>query len=116
MLEIYLEQTPDDITSGEVWLCDPISAAIGKLKVEQKEASNWSFLADDVVGYLMGNCDDEVFARAVRKKGKRIEKAAMLVAEESKKHKVMIPGGGGTCNYCGPMQGYQIIKKYYQEA
>ena len=45
MLEIYLEQTPDDITSGEVWLCDPISAAIGKLKVEQKEASNWSFLA-----------------------------------------------------------------------
>lgn len=50
MLEIYLEHTPDDITSGEVWLCDPISAAIGKLKVEQKEASNWSFLADDVVG------------------------------------------------------------------
>ena len=116
MLEIYLTQTPDDITSGEVWLCDPISAAIGKLKVEQKEASNWSFLADDVVGYLAGNCDDEVFARAVRKKGKRIEKAAALVAEESKKHKVIIPGGGGTCNYCGPMQGYQIIKKYYQEA
>ena len=73
-------------------------------------------MADDVVGYLMGNCDDEVFARAVRKKGKRIEKAAELVAEESKKHKVIIPGGGGTCNYCGPMQGYQIIKKYYQEA
>ena len=44
MLEIYLTQTPDDITSGEVWLCDPISAAIGKLKVEHHRAHQHALL------------------------------------------------------------------------
>lgn len=114
-LEAYLAQEKEDIIADEVWLCDAVTAAIGKLTVERKGAERWGFLADDVVGYLMGNCDDETFARAVRKKGKRIEEAAKLVADEAKKHTITIPGGG-SCSYCGPMQGYQIIKRYYEEA
>ncbi len=115
MLEIFLGQTSEDIIDGEVGLCNPITAAIGKLKVEKENAKGWEFLAEDVVGYLEGNCDDEFFARAVRRKGKRIDKAAALIAEEAKKNKISIPGGG-RCSYCGPMKGYQLIRDYYKEA
>ena len=114
MLEIFSTYQKEDILSGEVGLCDPITAAIGKLKVEKQNANGWKFLAEDVVGYLMGNCDEESFARNVRKKGKRIEKAAERIAKEAKKNSMTIPGGG-RCNYCGPMKGYQIIRDYYKE-
>lgn len=115
MMEIYESYTREDILNGEVGLCDPIMAAIGKLKVERAAAKGWEFLAEDVVGYLMGNCDDERFARQIRKRGKRIEKAAEQIAKEAKKNSMTIPGGG-KCNYCGPMKGYQIIRDYYKEA
>ena len=115
MLEIFSTYPKEDILSGAVGLCDPITAAIGKLKVEKENANGWKFLAEDVVGYLMGNCDEESFARNVRKKGKRIEKAAERIAKEAKKNSMTIPGGG-RCNYCGPMKGYQIIRDYYKEA
>ena len=115
MLEIFSTYQKEDSLSGEVGLCDPITAAIGKLKVEKENANGWKFLAEDVVGYLMGNCDEESFARNVRKKGKRIEKAAERIAKEAKKNSMTIPGGG-RCNYCGPMKGYQIIRDYYKEA
>lgn len=114
MLEAYMTYPKEDIQNGEVGLCDPIMAAIGKLKIEKENAEGWKFLAEDVVGYLMGNCDEESFARDVRKKGKRIEKAAALIAKEAKNNSVTIPGGG-KCNYCGPMKGYKIIRDYYKE-
>ncbi len=115
MLEIYLQQEEEDILNGEVWLCDPVTAAIGKLEIEKKAAADWKILADDVAGYLMGNCDDEAFARCIRKEGKRIEEAAERIAKEAKSNTVTLPGGG-RCSYCGPMKGYQIIKEYYMEA
>lgn len=116
MLEVYSNYpNKEDIVNGEVCLCDPIMAAIGKLKVEKENAKGWEFLAEDVVGYLMGNCDEESFAREIRKKGKRIEKVAALIAEEAKKNSMTIPGGG-RCHYCGPMKGYKIIRDYYKEA
>lgn len=93
-------------------LADVLSAAIGKLNVEKEKENN--ILVDDIVDYLMANCDDEKMARAVRKKGKRTMEAAKLVADEAKKNRITIPGGG-SCSYCGPMKGYQIIRSYYME-
>lgn len=102
-VEMYLAGETEELT-------DVLGAAIGKLMVEKEHENN--VLVDDIVDYLMANCEDEKMARAVRKKGKRTMKAAELVANEAKKHKINIPGGG-TCNYCGPMKGYQIIRNYY---
>lgn len=106
MVEDYLSGTSEE-------LCDVITAAVGKLEVEKKEATSWAVLANDIVDYLMGNCDDTDFAAAIRKKGKRIEQAAKEIQNEAKKNSVSIPGGQ-RCSYCGPMRGYQIIKEYYQ--
>lgn len=109
-----LQDMVEEYISGKSeQLCDVVSAAIGKLEVEKKEAQPWAALADDVVDYLMGNCDDTAFAAAVRKNGKRIEQAAREVEKEAKKNSITIPGG--RCNYCGPMRGYQLIKEYYQD-
>ena len=73
----------------------------------------WAALADDVVDYIKGHCDDVDFAMAVRKKGKYITKAAERVEAEAKKHTVLMPDGKGKCHYCGPMKGYHLIKEYY---
>lgn len=109
-----LQDMVEDYLSGDSGeLCDVITAAVGKLEVEKKEASSWDILANDIVDYLMGNCDDLDFAAAIRKKGKRIEQAAKEIQSEARKNSVSIPGGGRCC-YCGPMRGYQIIKEYYQ--
>lgn len=110
-LQEYAEDYINGVTDK---LCDVITAAIGKLEIEKKEASDWAYLAEDVVDYLSGHCDDLGFAAAVRKNGKRIEEAAKRVVKEAQKHDIEIPGGG-TGNYCGPMKGYQLIKEYYEE-
>lgn len=94
-------------------LCDAITAALGKLDIEKENAREWAALADDVVDYIKGHCDDVDFAMAVRKKGKYITKAAERVEAEAKKHTVLMPDGKGKCHYCGPMKGYQLIKEYY---
>ncbi len=94
-------------------LCGAITAALGKLDIEKENAGKWAALADDVVDYIKGHCDDMDFAMAVRKKGKYITKAAERVEEEAKKHTVLMPDGKGKCYYCGPMRGYQLIKEYY---
>lgn len=102
--ELYINGTTEE-------LCDPISAALGKLRMEKKEEDN--YLYNDVADYLMSNCDDTEFALAVRKKGKRIKEAAGRILREAEKHTAEI--GGRRCNYCGPMKGYQLIREYYRE-
>lgn len=103
----------DDYITGQAGeLCNVTTAAIGKLSVEKEEAAEWAPLADDIVDYLMGHCDDETFATAVRRQGKRITEAAKRIEKEARKHEVTTPGGKH-CNYCGPMRGYQLIREYY---
>ena len=103
-LEAYLSGDFKELTS-------PLGAALGKLKIEKEEADN--ILVDDIADYLMANCDDERLAINIRKNGKRTIKAAGLVADEAKKHKISMKSG--TCHYCGPMKGFQIIRDYYME-
>ncbi len=90
-------------------LCEPIEAAIGKIRVEYEGDSNAFY--EDVMDYLMSNCDDLDFALAVRRKGKRVSEAAARVVEEASRNTVWI--NGKQCNYCGPMRGYQLIREYY---
>lgn len=106
--------SPEDYIHGRTaQLCDPISAALGKLDIEREAAGEWAALADDIVDYIEGHCDDISFAMAVRRKGKSIAGAAECVEEEAKKHAITMPDGKGKCHYCGPMKGYQLIKEYY---
>ena len=100
--EQYIKKETDE-------LCGPIEAAIGKIRVECEEEN--SVFYEDVMDYLMANCDDLDFALAVRKKGKRVSEAADRVAKEAFRNTTMI--NGMRCNYCGPMRGYQLIREYY---
>ena len=111
-LQYYVE---DYIAGLSDELCDVITAAIGKLSVEREAAKEWSIIADDIIGYLESNCDDIDFAAAVRKKDKRVEKVALIIMETAKKQRQKIGNSGGQVGYCGMMQGYQLIKEYYQE-
>ena len=107
-----LEEEAELYLTGDMTeLCDPISAALGKIKREKEFEDN--YLADDVAEYLSANCDDINFALSVRKKGKRLAEAAKRVLEEAKKHRGRIDGT--PCWYCGPMKGYQLIREYYRE-
>lgn len=105
-----LSEEAEMYISGETEeLCDPVSAALGKLEIERAHENNP--LIDDVADYLSANCDDIQFAKAVRKKGKRIKKAADRIAKEAMKHTATI--AGRSCHYCGPMRGYQLVREYY---
>lgn len=107
-----LEEEVESYLAGDVTeLCDPISAALGKIKKEKEHEDN--YLTDDVAEYLSANCDDINFALSVRKKGKRLTEAAKRVLEEARKHRTRIDGE--PCCYCGPMKGYQLIREYYRE-
>lgn len=109
-----LQDFVEDYMNGDLpELCNVFTAAIGKLEVEKKDADKWGVFADDIADYLASHCDDVEFAAAVRKMGKRIKTAAARVEAEAKKNRISIPGG--TCNYCGPMKGYQLIRDYYRE-
>lgn len=92
--------------------CGPIEAALGKLKVEKKDAKEWAALAEDIAGYIESHCDDISFALQVRKKGKRMSEAVKRIKKAAVS--VKIPGGG-RCDFCGPMTGHRIIKEYYLE-
>lgn len=107
-----LEEEIESYLAGDAAeLCDPISAALGKIKKEKEYEDN--YLADDVAEYLAANCDDINFALSVRKKGKRLTEAAKRVLEEARKHRTRIDRK--LCWYCGPMKGYQLIREYYRE-
>lgn len=108
-----LSEDVDAYISGELKdLCDPVTAALGKIEVEKKQ---WEDpLADDVADYLVSYCDDTEFAKSVRKKGKRIREASERIVKEAEKNVIQIGGRRG--NYCGPLKGYRLIREYYQEA
>lgn len=92
--------------------CGPIEAALGKLKVEKEDAKEWAALAEDIAGYIESHCDDISFALQVRKKGKRMREAVKRIKKAAVR--VTLPGGV-SCDFCGPMTGYRIIKEYYLE-
>ena len=110
-LQDYVE---DYINEGSDELCNPITAAIGKIEVERADAKAWKPLADDIADYLEGNCDDIDFALQVRKKGKRMENIAETIVKNAKTASKSISLGNIRCSYYGPAQMYEQIKEYYK--
>lgn len=64
----------DDYLKGNVFnLCDPLTAALGKLDIEKADLKP-THLMKDWVGYIEGQClENDAMAAAVRKKGKSLK-------------------------------------------
>ncbi len=112
-LQMYIEGVTTE-------LCDPITAALGKLQVERAYENN--MLIGDIADYLSSECDDIDFAMCIRRKGKRTREALerIVAAVNDDAHKVSGLKGmekypNGYCVACGPMQAYRIMKEYYRE-
>ena len=70
-------------------LCDPMTAAIGKLEVEkeQKEVKDYNskIPAEPIIEYLSGQCEKEVMARAIRRKDKNLVECLRYIEREARK-------------------------------
>lgn len=117
-VEMYLQ--------GDIpMLCDPMTAAMGKIDVECQELKPVEIM-EDWVEYLRGQCmEHEELAIAVRKKGKSLKGciAALLkwsfknqnpVDDEIKKA-AGVSAGRVTLGIPGMGRAKKIIKEYYLE-
>lgn len=110
--------------TGEIpMLCDSLTAALGKIEVEEKELQPKEILKD-WVEYLKGQCmDNEVLAFQVRKKGKTLKGciAALLSWSFKNQQKVdeeIVKAAGVkasrvTLGIPGMAKAKQIIMEYY---
>jgi len=111
---------------GELlYLCDEMTAAIGKIEVEAKEV-DCAEIMEDWTGYIKTQCFEKIeVARAVRRKGKSLAGciAALLAWSFKHQHTVdqkIMKAAGVTAGRCtlgipGMATAKQIITKYYLE-
>ncbi len=95
------------IDGGTTELCDPITAAFGKLKVEREQAKD-NYVIMAVIDYLEANCDDMELALAIRKKGKRASAMYKIIEDEAKKNR------SGNSGVCSDMRAFQLTREYYR--
>lgn len=108
MVEAYME--------GEMLeLCDPITAALGKIEVELQDAKDWKALAQDIADYLQSNSDELDFAMQIRKKGKSMKELATQIMKSAREKASSISLNGIKCNYYGPGHIYTVIREYYNK-
>lgn len=111
------------ITGDLIFLCDDMSAAIGKIEIEEKELKPVEIMAD-WVQYLKAKCfESEEMARAVRKKGKNLKGAIGALLTWSFKHqwpidKDIIKAAGVTAGRCtlgipGMARARELMTDYY---
>ena len=114
-MELYL--------TGEIpALCDPLTAAMGKVDVEAAELKPQEIMAD-WVEYLRGQIvENELLARQVRKKGKTLKGCIAAILLWSFKHQVTVDkeivkkagvSARVTLGEPGMEKAKQIILKYY---
>lgn len=114
-VELYLE--------GEIpALCDPLTAAMGKVDVEAAELKPQEIMAD-WVEYLRGQIvENELLARQVRKKGKTLKGCIAAILLWSFKHQVTVDkeivkkagvSARVTLGEPGMAKAKQIILEYY---
>ena len=108
MVEAYMEGAMPE-------LCDPITAALGKIEVELQDAKDWKELAQDIADYLQSNCDELDFAMQIRKKGKSMKELATQIMKSAKEKASRISLDGIKCNYYGPGHIYTVIREYYNK-
>lgn len=109
---------------GEMlYLCDEMTAAIGKLDVEAKEI-RCAEIMEDWVQYMKAQCFEKPeVARAVRRKGKSLAGCIAELLKWSFQHQVevdksIMKAGGVTAGRCtlgipGMARAKQIITRYY---
>ncbi len=104
-------------------LCDPLTAAMGKIDVEVAELKPKEIM-EDWVEYLRGQCmENEILAYQVRKKGKSLKGciAALLKWSFSNQQQIDkdiikaadVSAGKVTLGIPGMARAKQIIKDYY---
>lgn len=113
--ELYLQgDTPE--------LCDPLTAALGKIEVESDDLKPVEIMSD-WVEYLKGQCmEDENIAEQVRKKGKSLKGCIAALLSWSFKHqqeidKDIVKAAGVsarvTMGIPGMGRAKQLIREYY---
>ena len=104
-------------------LCDAMTAAIGKLDIEEKEMKPQEIMKD-WVEYIKCNCmEDERLALAVRKKDKSLEGCIAALLKWSFAHQQQVPdkikkaagvkAGKVTMGIPGMGRAKKIIREYY---
>lgn len=108
---------------GLLYLCDDMTAAIGKIDVEAEELGCTQIM-EDWTGYIRVQClDCPETARAVRRKGKSLRGCIAELLKWSFKHqapvdKEIMKAAGVAASRCtlgipGMAQAAQIITEYY---
>lgn len=116
VLEVFLGGTL-------LYLCDEMTAAIGKIEVEAK-AIKCAWIMEDWVEYIKAQCFERPeIARAVRRKGKSLAGCIAALLEWSFRHQIpvdkeIMKAAGVTAGKCtlgipGMARAKQIITKYY---
>lgn len=110
--------------SGDIlYLCDEMSAALGKIDVESR-AIDCAEIMQDWVEYIKAQClDNPAIALAVRKKGKSLAGCIAVILKWSFKNqhpvdKEIMKAAGVSANRCtlgipGMARAKQLITKYY---
>lgn len=118
------EEEVDMYLKGLVFrLCDPLTAALGKLEVEKEELKP-THLMKDWVGYIEGQClENDDMAAAVRKKGKSLKGCIGELLKYSFSNRIKVDqdvvkaAGISTARVefgvPGMGEAKQIIRKYY---
>lgn len=116
VLEVFMEGTL-------LYLCDDMTAAIGKIEMEAKEVK-CAEIMEDWVEYIKAQClEKPEVARAVRKKRKSLSECIAEILAWSFKHqntvdKKIMKAAGVTAGRCtlgipGMARAKQIITEYY---
>ena len=120
------EEFVEMYTQGDIpVLCDPLTAAVGKIEMEDKELKPKEIM-EDWVEYLKGQCmEKEAIALAVRRKGNTLKGCIGELLKWSFKHQVTIDkeilkAAGVTASKVtlgipGMGQAKKIISGYYSE-
>lgn len=119
---------PEDLTemyiAGDMEeLCDPLTAALGKLDLECEKLKPQEIM-EDWVEYIRTQClENELLARQVRKKGKNLEGCIAEILKWSFKHQITIgkevmKAAGVTAGRCtlgipGAATAKRLIMSYY---
>lgn len=109
-----------------IYLCDEMTAAIGKIEIEAK-SMDCAEIMEDWVEYIKAQClEHPDVARAVRRKGKSLAECIAEILRWSfrHQHKVdqkIMKAAGVTASRCtlgipGMATAKKIISKYYLEA
>lgn len=104
-------------------LCSPLIAAIGKLKIEEKDLKPENIM-EDWINYIRALCsEDETFCIAVRKKGKSLKGCIAALLSWSFNHQksvdadiikaANIKANRVTLGIPGMRTAHQLIKEYY---